>query len=937
MRCFMLFFKQQRCFLVVAYALLLCLMVPQVLAGDVVIKKSPHDRRQYKGIYLDNGLKVLLVSDPNAEKAAAALNVEVGSFNNPADREGLAHFLEHMLFLGTKKYPQASEYSEYISAHGGYNNAWTSNRNTQYYFNILPENLPGGLDRFAQFFIEPMFNVELVDRERHAVNSEYQLSIKKDGWRINEVNNVTANPKHPIVKFSVGSLNTLGDKDKAKPVRDDLLDFYNNYYSADRMCLVVVAPQSIAEQEKLVREYFSAIPKRQVLPNHIEELAFTTTETAKQISIQTIGDYQELYLTFPVPSQRDAYTHKSLDYILQQLQQYGAKSLFQVLKNKNWVSEISAGSEDVTYNQDIAQISFSLTTEGLQHVDDIIQYTFDYLNFMRKIGPQESFFDELRMAGDRNFMYAERKDPMDYAAELPEAMQKYPLEQVLTSGVFTNDTKYEPKKIIELLKYFTPQNMRATLVNNAIQGDLLEPSFNVKYSVIDFKPEQLQKWQTVVDSSDFGLPPKNSFMPQDFSLREKNTAVSSDAVPQEILKVPGISLWHKQDQTYGLPKQNLVFLFAAPDMESTARRALLAKFMCHAINDKATELSTQFSMAGVNANISSNQQGLVLNLSMFSDQQQNVTKVLVAHIKDYVIDPQRFVVYKDDITRELLNFKQNHPFKQALTILNSKVKTPSWLPESLLAEINNVTIADIEAYTQEFLLNVQIISLMHGNITQKDAIHLVEEVGLQLNVDTKRTTNLVLPTLTTLAPGTKQIYKFNPEHEDGTVVSYYQAQETDDKAIALNALLVDLIKVPAFEQLRTKEQLGYVVGVNIIRVREQPGLGFFIESPTKKPKYLNSRWSKFLTGYTATLKKMPATDLETYKSSLVANLLEKPNSLSEETTRYWSLILDGSYRFNIFKEIAQQVSSIQLIAVQKYFNDLLLDPKTMRMVSVESN
>jgi len=78
---------------------------------DVV--KSEGDERDYRGLVLGNGMKVLLVSDPTTDKAAAAMDVNVGHMSDPIP--GLAHFCEHMLFLGTKKYPDENEYTKYLS------------------------------------------------------------------------------------------------------------------------------------------------------------------------------------------------------------------------------------------------------------------------------------------------------------------------------------------------------------------------------------------------------------------------------------------------------------------------------------------------------------------------------------------------------------------------------------------------------------------------------------------------------------------------------------------------------------------------------------------------------------------------------------------------------------------------------------------------------
>ncbi|MDX5334940.1 MAG: insulinase family protein, partial [Marinobacter sp.] len=102
-------------------------MLLSPLAGaSVSPTKSPNDPNEYRFLELDNGLRVILASDPDADKAAASMNVAVGSGNDPADREGLAHFLEHMLFLGTEKYPDPGEYQQFIRSHGGSHNAFTA-------------------------------------------------------------------------------------------------------------------------------------------------------------------------------------------------------------------------------------------------------------------------------------------------------------------------------------------------------------------------------------------------------------------------------------------------------------------------------------------------------------------------------------------------------------------------------------------------------------------------------------------------------------------------------------------------------------------------------------------------------------------------------------------------------------------------------------------
>ncbi|CAF4339708.1 unnamed protein product, partial [Adineta steineri] len=110
------------------------------------IKKGDSDSWNYRGLELSNEMLVVLISHPNIDKAAAALDVSIGSLADPRDVPGIAHLLEHMLFMGSLKYPGENEYSKLIEENGGHSNASTSGDHTNYYFDINPSLLPEALD-----------------------------------------------------------------------------------------------------------------------------------------------------------------------------------------------------------------------------------------------------------------------------------------------------------------------------------------------------------------------------------------------------------------------------------------------------------------------------------------------------------------------------------------------------------------------------------------------------------------------------------------------------------------------------------------------------------------------------------------------------------------------------------------------------------------------
>ena len=111
--------------------------------SDVVIKKSEGDQNEYFYFELPNKVKCFLIQDNNQKEltdcdamAYASVVMNVGAFNDPPHRYGLAHFTEHMVFMGSENYPEESAFSDYCTSNGGFCNAYTSFEFTNYQFNI---------------------------------------------------------------------------------------------------------------------------------------------------------------------------------------------------------------------------------------------------------------------------------------------------------------------------------------------------------------------------------------------------------------------------------------------------------------------------------------------------------------------------------------------------------------------------------------------------------------------------------------------------------------------------------------------------------------------------------------------------------------------------------------------------------------------------------
>lgn len=221
----------------------------------IKIATPSFQQRKTAKIRLSNGLEAYIISDPLLKESGAALSVACGSWNDPANYPGMAHFLEHMLFMGTKAYPDESEYSSFIQTHGGAMNAYTASDKTVYSFTINPQDFEGALDRFSHFFIDPLFSRNSISRELHNVDQEHAKNVENDGSRVYMVFKDTSNPLHPNHAFSTGNADTLGGIPQQV-----MKDFYHKYYSADKMHLVIMDKAPLEQIVASAKEKFSKVP-----------------------------------------------------------------------------------------------------------------------------------------------------------------------------------------------------------------------------------------------------------------------------------------------------------------------------------------------------------------------------------------------------------------------------------------------------------------------------------------------------------------------------------------------------------------------------------------------------------------------------------------------------------------------------------------------------
>ena len=348
------------------------------------IEKSKSDNFDCLIKILPNGLKALLVSDPDLEISSAALGVNVGSLYDKPDELGIAHFCEHLLFMGNKKYPMEDEYSSYLTKNGGSANASTSEESTLFYFDVSNEAFDGALDRFAYFFISPIFNESSVEREIKAVDNEFTNHLIKDARRLNQIKLSEYKKESPFNHFSTGNLKTLSIPD----IRDRLLIFYKKYYTSEIMDLCVYSNKSLKDLLRLVENLFSLIPKLDnfEMPRYDEIKPYDETNLKYLYKIIPVKSINQITFEWFLPICDNYYYEKSLNFISEILGHEGPNTLTSSLNKDNLCNSLISSSDIYGNTFLILRIDISLTKKGFDNYKEVIlrvlKYNIDHLYFI---------------------------------------------------------------------------------------------------------------------------------------------------------------------------------------------------------------------------------------------------------------------------------------------------------------------------------------------------------------------------------------------------------------------------------------------------------------------------------------------------------------------------------------------------------------------------
>lgn len=883
------------------------------------VTKSINDERDYKVIELPNKLICLLVHDKDADKSSASLSVKIGYHQDPTDRPGLAHFLEHMLFLGTEKYPAQDEYANYISSNSGARNAYTSAYETNYYFDCANPALYGALDRFAQFFTGPLFTESCTQREINAVNSEHEKNILQDNWRSWQLFRSTSKEGHIYNRFGTGSRTTLDQP----TIRENLLDFHKKYYSANLMKAAIYGKEDLSKLEEWAHEFFGPIKSWEVDVPRKLEAPFTEENLGSFWKVFPINDKDLLEFVWIIEDLEPHYKNNPGRYISHLLGHEGPNSILSYLMDEGLAIALSAGYMPERGIFSVITVEIELTKKGLENYKHVCNIVFSYLKMLREKGANERIFEEIKKISKFQFDYKDKEKPIGYTTSLVSRMHNYPIEDVLKIGYLMED--YKPDLIEKTINSLTTKNVRIYLTSKSVEKDCnqTEKWYGTKYSCEPFNEELRNILENPkVNPSKSGkvldLPPLNHFIPENFDLFAKDFA-SLPNYPEKVYESKIIETYFKQDNKFKKPKAAVTVKLYCNDLGfgHNLKTFTILGLWLKLFKESLREILYQAETAKLHIDIDRDNllNGIKFYITGFNDSIDKICVDLFEKFKSFNPSNMKdeFANFKQGTLEDIKNISKKPPYLQTLNLLSVFLNCSGGtaaLPEVMYEKVQGITFEDVLSFHQNFFKTIWLESFFIGNLTREKAIETTKHIESILSTMRPGTRHLpkdqlpdirmvnVQPNSTWFYEKTGSPMETGEKESNSCLACYYQFEEHETNKKLLLDVLSNYLKSPCFNMLRTDEQLGYIVHSSTYNSRNVLGFIVLIQSNVRSSHFISQRVDAFLDKMKEKIATISEEEFKKYVESVRVTIAQKDLSIIEEGNRFWQEVNQHKYIFN---------------------------------------
>lgn len=863
------------------------------------VRKPGADRRQYAYTTLPNGLVHLAIEDGKAAKSGFAVSVSAGSYYDPPALPGLAHFCEHLLFLGTEKYPDESSFDNFLAQHDGENNAFTEQEATVFHNEISHAGFNEGMDRFAQFFIAPLFKQEMVGRELNAVNSEHEKNIPDQFRQMWELMRSTARNTSVVSHFYTGTVESLHHGDNTTVAA--LKKYHTENYCAPRMRLVTISNKALKEQQEIVHTHFTAVPRGtgHCAPKPRDfgsDQPFDSANLGQFIQVPTQSK-PRLWMMFPMPPTLHEYKSQPATLLSYYLGYAGPGSLKGQLKSHDLISDLGV-QVDQSSAATMVFLMFDLTATGTKSVSELTSVVFDYLQKARAEDKSKlkQVYSSLQKMNAVTFDFQEAPDSvMESVSNFASSMQNYAPQDVLAGDTLIDTINVD--LVSQLLQKLTPDNMNLAIASKDF--DMQKANQYNKYYRVHYSEREIpQKMrQPTLKPLAGHLPPALRYVPSQLVVLN----ASAGKTPRR-LDADGADVWWLGHGRFSLPKAQLRLKLTVPqDLFASVTFEALRRLHAELTNTALEEPLEDLGNCGLNLELKETSDGYHFSMDGYSEH----IAALAAQAADGFSAPKynfrQFEQAKQKLLASLEDATSKMPYEHAMEALSVITSNGVFSSKDVIAAVKSTNHDMFKDYLSKVVAKgVRVQLLATGNLNEAQAQSLARTIVSNLKIPRVLTKSESAQSKVVAAKRSVEVRLANPIPGDANsaTVNAYQFGVPDVAERVRLLMLGKMISNPAYDELRTKEQLGYVVFATIMPQLETLQLVMIVQGEKKNPDEVDTRIESVMDSFSHNLANLSVQDFTRWKASVRSAIAKDDQNMGQEADRFWAQIASGEECFN---------------------------------------
>lgn len=939
-----------------------------------------YDKKEYRILKLKNNLEIFFVKDKETVISSACLVVGVGQKDDFDDKLGIAHYLEHMLFLGSKKYEGSDQYAQFIENNGGSSNAHTSISKTWYHFDINSNKFMEALDIFGHFFICPLFDKTFIKNEVFAVNSEHFKNIGDDGWRSLEGMKKMLNQNHPASRFSTGSFETLLGTSSENNISDNnvtelrksVKHFFETKYSADNMKLYIYHNDDSDNIINSVKSIFEQITIKSDNQKHKKTELFIPLENRiKLLKIIPVGDINTLSVCWILNRNCNRFGDNlitsdiSMSVISHILGHEGTNSLCSFLRDKMLINNIVVYTSYSVDGKCMMDIHLSLTDDGTLKRTIILEYVYSFIAFMQSdvLNNKNYYINTVKELIIKNKLAIKNTPSLDpdtflqNCANVSEDINidlKYILiYEILISNNYDAHVESINRKLLEM----SPNNSFVVLSAHSVENSkfLTEKYYGIKYIIESYRISDILSMSAVKHR----LPNVNTLVKE--SLIDETIYTSDDSI---LIYPSKHDICYDISNKFNDDKIHIKMSIILTDMleSKVALNYVYLLFYISYIDKKYSMELYDLSMGLCNISLTLSRTSLSIYINAYK---ANIHSAIDT-VKNYIhntdpTDIKLLGIIREKLLRQYTNYKKLAPYKKldsmVMEIFNKKYIVGD---NEILEEINNINFENIKNVATKLLVNGHIQCAISGNINNdigQKISYEISQIITHKQITKLNTTNDLDKSHTVFSQSE------NNEELNSACFTMFMLDDMRygntkwEKISCIILILSKLIHAEYFHQMRTLGKLGYVVmakqfNINILTPLQKKVIYFLAQSTKVDVTELYDKTIDVIkNNITDKIKNVNSNEFISLKLGLLANLKSQDKNVADRIDRMLYGINNkdshGNVNFNMNEKFISALlgdnpadiltSGVTLQDIIDYYNEKFVQNKTVIAIGINRN